>query len=121
MKKKKPRAQKKKAAVQELRLYLADTSPRSVLARENLEAFCQEHLAGGYRLTIIDIVKQPASARRDGIVATPTLIRISPGPPRRLVGTLADKERVLRAIGNMNRAEDVASWMEEAGAAVGRA
>lgn len=117
----KPCGKQRRRAAWELRLYVADTTPRSVLARKNLEAFCQSHLSGGYRLTIIDIVKKPDSARQDGIVATPTLIRIRPGPPRRFVGTLADTEPVLRAIGNIHSAEGAAPWMTQAGAQVGRA
>lgn len=71
---------KKRAPLWELHLYVANHTPRSVLASENLESFCQQYLAGRYRVTIVDIVKQPALAREHEILATPTLIRVLPGP-----------------------------------------
>lgn len=109
MQKVKAKAPKKAGASWELRLYVANATPRSKLAQENLLAFCKRYLPGRYRLTIIDIVKQPASALRDEIVATPTLIRTLPGPPKRLIGTLADSQRVLSALGDGNGAWQAAS------------
>jgi circadian clock protein KaiB len=77
---------------------VADTTPRSVLATENLQSFCEEYLPGRYRVTIIDIVRQPTLAREHEILATPTLIRVLPGPERTVVGSLSDTERVLRLL-----------------------
>jgi circadian clock protein KaiB len=104
------RAGKKRPESWDLRLYVADTSPRSLLAKENVLAFCERYLPGMYRLTIIDILKRPASACRAGIIATPTLIRTFPGPPKRLIGTLADSERVLSALRDCTMADEVTSW-----------
>ncbi|MDB6128159.1 MAG: thiol-disulfide isomerase [Verrucomicrobia bacterium] len=42
------------------------------------------------RFEVIDIYQQPALARENQIVATPTLIKEFPRPARRFIGSLAD-------------------------------
>ncbi len=79
----------------ELRLYVAGHSPRSVRALENLRKVCDEHLAGRYRVEVIDLLVQPALARGDEIVAVPTLVRKLPEPVRKIIGDLSDTEQVL--------------------------
>lgn len=83
----------------ELRLYVADTSPRSVLAAGNLRKICEQHLKTNYRITIIDIVRQPAMARAHNILATPTLVHVHHPKDTTVVGTLADTQKVLQALG----------------------
>jgi circadian clock protein KaiB len=121
MKTRRKRAGKRKRPVWELRLYVADTTPRSVLATGNLQSFCEQYLHGQYRLTIIDLVKQPEFARRDEILATPTLVRVLPGPRKTLLGTLSDPQRVLQALELEIQPEDLTPWLSGAGIPVGRA
>ena len=83
------------AAVWELRLYVAGQSPKSLRAFANLKALCEEHLAGRYRIEIVDLVEDPALAQRDDILAIPTLVRQLPAPVRKIIGDLSDSERVL--------------------------
>ena len=78
-----------------LRLYIAGQSPRSVRAMENLRRVCQEHLAGRYRVEVIDLLENPSLARGDEIVAVPTLVRTLPAPIRKIIGDLSDTDRVL--------------------------
>ena len=78
-----------------LRLYVAGQSPRSAAALQNLEAICEEHLAGRYRIEVIDLMKQPQLARGDQIVAVPTLVRHLPPPMKKIIGDLSNEERVL--------------------------
>jgi circadian clock protein KaiB len=118
---KKTRVGKEKTSIWELHLYVADTTPRSVLATENLQSFCEQYLPGRYRVTIIDMVKQPAMAREHEILATPTLIRVLPGPERTVVGSLSDTERVLRALEVGDPPQKIASLLSHAGAQVGNA
>src|SRR5712672_545118 len=61
-----------KPAVWNLRLYVADSTPKSVRAFSNLKAMCEEHLKGRYRIEVIDLRKHPQLARGDQIVAIPT-------------------------------------------------
>lgn len=81
-----------------LRLYVAGGTPLSLRALANLKAVCEEHLAGRYRLEVIDVYREPARAREDQILAVPTLIKALPGPLRRLIGDLSDTARVLHGL-----------------------
>jgi len=94
----KRRTASQSVVVLELRLYIADTSARSVLAKANLQSLCQKYLRGRCRVTVIDLVKEPDLARRDEILAIPTLVRVLPGPWRMVIGCLSDKDRVLKAL-----------------------
>ena len=77
-----------------LKLYVAGHSPRSQYAIANLRRLCEERLPGRYELTIIDVLERPDLAEKDRILATPTLIKELPPPVRRIVGDLADKQKV---------------------------
>lgn len=78
-----------------LRLYVTGTSPRSVRAISMVRALCEEHLAGRYDLEVIDIYQQPAAAATEQIIAAPTLVKKLPAPPKRLIGDLSDRDRLL--------------------------
>lgn len=78
-----------------LRLYVAGHTPRSVLAFENLKKICEEHLAGRYRLEVIDLLVNPALARGDQILALPALVRQLPPPVKKIIGDFSNAERVL--------------------------
>lgn len=78
-----------------LRLYVAGQTTKSVLALKNLKALCEEHLAGRYRIEVIDLLEHPQLAAGDQILALPTLVRRLPPPLRRIIGTLSDSDRVL--------------------------
>ncbi len=79
----------------ELRLYIAGKTPRAIEAFQNLQRICEEHLAGRYRIEIIDLLETPALAKGDQIVAVPTLVRRLPEPVRKIIGDLSNTERVL--------------------------
>jgi circadian clock protein KaiB len=78
-----------------LRLYVAGKTPRAVMAFENLERICEEHLAGMYTIEVIDLLKSPQLAKGDQIIAVPTLVRKLPVPVRKIIGDLSNKEKVL--------------------------
>ena len=79
----------------ELRLYVAGQTPKSLAALANLKKICQDHLAGRYKLHVIDLVKTPQLAQNDQILAIPTLVRKLPAPMRKIIGDLSDSSRVL--------------------------
>jgi circadian clock protein KaiB len=79
----------------DLRLYVAGQTPRSVQAFANLTKICEEHLAGRYRIAVIDLLEHPQLAKGDQILAIPTLVRTLPEPIRKIIGDLSNKERVL--------------------------
>lgn len=78
-----------------LKLYVAGQTARSVAAFANLKEICEEHLAGKYRIEVIDLIKNPTLAKGDQIFATPTLVRKLPSPVKKIIGDLANTERVL--------------------------
>ncbi len=77
-----------------LRLYIANRSKKSLMAIEQLKSLCEEHLPLAYELELIDIYQQPELAEKEGIFATPTLIKQFPLPKPKLIGDLSDKEKV---------------------------
>ena len=79
----------------ELRLYVAGQTARSLQAFANLKRICEEHLAGEYRIEVIDLLKNPQLAKGDQILALPTLVRTLPEPVRKIIGDLSNTERVL--------------------------
>ena len=78
-----------------LRLYVAGQSTKCVAAVKNLNRFCEEHLAGRYRIEVVDLLENPRLARDHQIVAIPTLVRKPPEPLRRVVGDLSSTDRML--------------------------
>jgi circadian clock protein KaiB len=85
-------------------LYVAGNSPNSVLAINNLAAFCRDHLSDRYEITIIDVFRDPKRALEEGIFLTPTLIALTPSPVRRIVGTLSQLQTVLRTLDLIDQA-----------------
>jgi circadian clock protein KaiB len=81
--------------VLELRLYIAGQTRKSIAALTNLRRICEEHLAGRYRVEVIDLLENPQRAQHDQILAIPTLVRRLPEPIRRIIGDLSNSERVL--------------------------
>ena len=79
----------------ELRLYVAGQTPKSVAAFTNLKRMCECHLAGKYRIEIVDLLKNPGLASDDQILAIPTLVRKMPEPVTKIIGDLSNTERLL--------------------------
>ena len=88
-------ARKKPKEVWDLRLYVAGQTPKSILALANLKKLCQEHLSEKYNIEIIDLVRNPQLARKDQILAIPTLVRNLPQPIKKIIGDLSNTEKVL--------------------------
>ena len=83
------------AALWQLRLYVTGQTRKSLVAFANLKKICENHLEGRYRITVIDLLKQPQLAKGDQIMAIPTVVRKLPKPIRTVIGNLSDTERVL--------------------------
>ena len=78
-----------------LKLYVAGVNSRSSEAIRSITRICEEYLEGRYDLRVIDIYQQPTLARGEQIIAAPTLIRKLPLPLRRLIGDMANTEKIL--------------------------
>jgi circadian clock protein KaiB len=90
-----PKAVKKSPAIRtakkyRLRLFVAGATARSRQAILRVRELCAAELKNNCALEVIDIYQQPALARANQIVATPTLIVEFPPPLRRFIGNLAN-------------------------------
>ena len=90
-----PDAHRRPAKLWQLRLYVAGQTSRSMTAFANLKKICESHLKGRYRITVIDLVKQPQLAKGDQILAVPTVVRRLPRPVRTTIGNLSDTYHLL--------------------------
>ena len=79
----------------QLRLYVMGQTPQSLTAFSNLKKICESQLKGRYRITVIDLVKQPHLAKGDQILAIPTVVRKLPKPVRTIIGNLSDTDHAL--------------------------
>lgn len=78
-----------------LRLYIAGTTPRSMLAIQSLKSVCETYLQGRDELEVIDVYQASEQIKTDNIVALPTLTKQLPLPLRRVIGDLSNTEKVL--------------------------
>lgn len=81
-----------------LRLYVAGDGPNSQRALTNLRSLCEEHFPDCHEVEIIDILREPQRAFQDGVLLTPTLVRLSPSPVVKIVGTLSQRGPLLDAL-----------------------
>lgn len=82
------------------RLYVAGDAQNSAQAVANLNALCRAHLLDRHDIEVVNVFREPKRALADGIIMTPTLIKLAPSPaPRRIVGTLSQTQPVLQALG----------------------
>ena len=85
------------------RLYVVDEGPSSARAMANLSAICKNHLPDNHQIEIVDLLEDPRRVLSDHIVATPTLIKLSPAPVRKIIGDLGEEAKVLLALGLQQR------------------
>ena len=81
------------------RLYMAGDAPNSLEALANLRRMCEQYLPKRHEIELVNVFRQGKRALADGVFLTPSLVRLSPHPVRRIVGTLSDTRTVLQALG----------------------
>jgi circadian clock protein KaiB len=81
------------------RLYVAGNTQNSAHAVANLNALCHAQLPERHDIEIVDVFREPQRALADGIFMTPTLIKLTPSPSQRIIGTLSQTQPVLHALG----------------------
>jgi circadian clock protein KaiB len=81
------------------RLYIADRTPNSALATANLTALCRTYLPDRHEIEIVDVLRRPERAMADGVFMTPALVKLTPSPVIRVIGTLSRTQATLRALG----------------------
>lgn len=78
-----------------LKLYVTGHTPSSERAIRNLQQIVAQTGIGEHEVVIVDVLAQPQMAEDERILATPTLIKESPLPARRIIGDLSDTGKVL--------------------------
>ena len=91
-----PGAEKKQTYM--LKLYVAGDEQNSRLAQDNLTRICDEYLKDRCQIEEVDVLTDFATALKDRIFVTPTLVLAAPEPRATIVGNLGDKERVISAL-----------------------
>lgn len=86
-------------ATYRFRLYVAGNAMNSALAVANLAALCKAYLPQRHEIEIVDVLRDPNRALADSIFMTPTLVKLAPVPTQQIVGTLAQTQSVLNALG----------------------
>jgi circadian clock protein KaiB len=82
-----------------LRLYVAGSAPNSTRARANLLALLERAGVVGYDLEVVDCIREPQRALQDGVLVTPTLLKLAPEPRETVIGTLSDARKVALTLG----------------------
>ena len=82
-----------------LRLFVTGDSPDSSAAIANLKALFPNGASSQVEIEIVDVQREPGRAARDGILVTPTLLKLSPSPPCRVLGNLKNHEALLQLLG----------------------
>ncbi len=81
-----------------LKLFVRGHSSGSARTIQTVRDSLEEHVHGRYSLQVIDVHQQPGEASAMHVLATPTLVRVSPGPSMRCVGSMHD----IHAAGRLN-------------------
>jgi circadian clock protein KaiB len=82
------------------RLYVAGDAQNSAQAIANLTALCKAYLKDQHLIEVVNVFQDPKRALADGILMTPTLLKIAPSPaPKRIIGTLSQTQPLLQALG----------------------
>jgi len=79
-------------------LFVSGATSKSSRAITNIKAICEKHLAGKYKIEVIDIYQQPERLRSDDVVAVPTLVKQYPLPVRKFIGDLSDIHHVVHGL-----------------------
>ena len=89
----------RRAVLFKFRLYVAGGAQNSAQALANLGALCRLYLPDRHEIEVVDVFREPKRALADGILMTPTLVKLTPSPVQRIVGTLSQTQTVLQALG----------------------
>jgi|GEM_PF-951673 len=80
-------------------LYVAGDGELAARALANFNRIVQSRLQERCTLTTIDVLKEPAVARQNRVVATPLLVRERPGPVVKILGDLSQEIKTLTQLG----------------------
>ncbi len=97
----------------EFRLYVVGQTPKSITVVDDLKGLLESTCDGHYTLEVIDVTENLEMAEKDNILATPTLIKSSPPPEKRVIGDLSNREKVLLNLGFTIESRELRKCKEE--------
>ncbi|MDB5744010.1 MAG: putative thiol disulfide isomerase [Polaromonas sp.] len=80
------------------RLFVAGDTVNSAQALRNLTNLCIAHLPERHHIEVVDVFIEPLRALAEGILMTPAMVKLSPQPVRKIVGTLSNEQILLHAL-----------------------
>ena len=83
----------------QLRLFVSGENPAHARVARGLGHIIARRFPDTCELQVVDVCQRPELAERDGVLATPTLLRVAPLPACRVVGELAACKNTLAALG----------------------
>lgn len=86
-------------------LYITGTGHKAEEVIETLRGFLTEWFNDQYSLEVIDILENPQRAEEDMILATPTLVKHTPPPTRKIIGNLRSKQALFALLNATNHAQ----------------
>ena len=81
-----------------LSLYVLEDYPSSKEAIACIEKILESLPRNSYDFEIIDMLKNPEKTESDNILVAPTLIKRSPLPFKKLVGSFNDSARIIKEL-----------------------
>jgi circadian clock protein KaiB len=81
------------------RVFVAGDSWRSQRVVDALHALCQANGISDHTVEVVDVLRDPASAERDQVLALPMVMRVAPEPVVRVVGDLSDGRLAAEVLG----------------------
>jgi circadian clock protein KaiB len=81
------------------RVFVAGASWRSQRVVDALHELCETHGVADYAVEVVDVLREPASAERDRVLALPMVMRVAPEPVVRVVGDLSDGQLAAEVLG----------------------
>jgi circadian clock protein KaiB len=77
---------------------VAGASALSQQALQRIVEWCEAEMKGCYQLEVVDVYQQPELARVQGVVATPTLVKLASHSVRRIIGNCNHPATLLREL-----------------------
>ena len=82
------------------RLFVAGNAHNSTQALGNLLEYSRTHLPDQHEIEVVDVFRDPERAQTEGVLMTPTLIKYSPLPVRKIIGTLSTNLHMALSLGS---------------------
>lgn len=84
------------------KLYIASPSREAVAMSNLLRRAMAKRFDKNFEFHVISVLAEPFEAEQDQVMATPTVIRLAPGPEVRILGRLNDVDQILAKLGIKN-------------------